>query len=300
VGARQAVRGKPGRLLFAQSAFIAYLSGKPLLKAPIVSDPIIDEPRPAAEPDDGLEDRQREPVFNISGTILFLIAVCVCVQLFRQYLLSPREDMTFVLHMAFIPARYTQDHALDLYDLTTPVTYAFLHGGWTHLGVNMVWLAAFGSPLAYRLGPARLLAFWVFTSIAAALFHFLAHPGDVVPVIGASGAISGMMGAASRFGFRMERRDGRPAFAGRMLTIFEALRSRAVLVFLAVWMIINVVTGLGFMTPGITNPIAWEAHIGGFLAGFFCLAPFVGPRAGSRSDPDPRLDPDQAEAGKPN
>jgi membrane associated rhomboid family serine protease len=169
-----------------------------------------------------------------------------------------------------------------------------------HLVVNMVWLAAFGSPLAYRLGPARLLAFWVFTSIAAALFHFLAHSGDVVPVIGASGAISGMMGAASRFGFRMERRDGRPAFAGRMLTIFEALRSRAVLVFLAVWMVVNVVTGLGFLAPGVTNPIAWEAHIGGFLAGFFCLAPFVGGVADPWPEPPAQSGSSHADVERPD
>jgi membrane associated rhomboid family serine protease len=272
---------------------VPYLSDEPIPRKRLtVNDPIIDEPRdefrPGAEPEGEQETREREPVFNLSGTIVSLIVVCVGVQLFRQYLLSPREDMAFVLHMAFIPARYAQDHALDLYDFTTPVTYAFLHGGWTHLLVNMVWLAAFGSPLAYRLGPARLLAFWVFTSLAAALFHYLAHPGDVVPVIGASGAISGMMGAASRFGFRMERHDGRPAFAGRMLSIFEALRLRTVLVFLAVWMVVNLVTGLGFMTPGMTNPIAWEAHIGGFLAGFFCLAPFVGPPAGARPMDDPQ------------
>jgi membrane associated rhomboid family serine protease len=255
-------------------------------KAPAVTDPIIDEPRREAAPDDEEEVRPREPVFNLSGTILLLIAVCVGVQLFRDYLLSPPEDMAFIVHMAFIPARYTQDHAIDLYDFTTPITYAFLHGGWAHLVVNMVWLAAFGSPLAYRLGPVRLLAFWVFTALAAALFHFLAHPDDVVPVIGASGAISGMMGAASRFGFRMERLDGRPAFAGRMLSVFEALRMRSVLVFLAVWMIVNLVTGLGFMTPGMTNPIAWEAHIGGFLAGFFCLAPFVArPAGGGPAEP---------------
>jgi membrane associated rhomboid family serine protease len=241
-----------------------------------LSDPIIDEPRRSTEPEDELAEQEHEPFFNLSGTILFLIALCVAVHLFRLYLLTPHEDMAFVVDTAFIPARYTGPYALDLYAFTSPITYAFLHGGWMHLIVNMIWLAAFGSPLAYRLGPGRLLAFWVFTSLAAALFHFLAHPDSVVPVIGASGAISGMMGAASRFGFRMERLDGRPAFAGRMLSIFEALRSRAVLAFLAVWMIVNLVAGLGFMSPGMTNPIAWEAHIGGFLAGFFCLAPFVG------------------------
>jgi len=245
-------------------------------KASVLSDPIIDEPRPSSEPEDELAEREREPFFNLSGTIVFLIAACVGVHLFRLYVLTPQEDMWFVLHTAFIPVRYTGPYVLDVYAFTSPLTYAFLHGGWMHLIVNMIWLAAFGSPLAYRLGPVRLLAFWVFTALAAALFHFVTNPDSVMPVIGASGAISGMMGAASRFGFRMERHDGRPAFAGRMLSIFDAFRSRTVLAFLAVWMIVNLVTGLGFMTPGMTNPIAWEAHIGGFLAGFFCLAPFVG------------------------
>ncbi len=251
-----------------------------------MSEPVTDEPGRVIEPDDEPATREREPVFNLSGTILFLIAACAGVHLFRLYVLSPADDMAFVLRTAFIPVRYSGQYALDVYAFTSPITYAFVHGGWTHLGVNMIWLAAFGSPLANRLGATRLLAFWVFTSLAAALFHFIAHPMGAMPVIGASGAISGMMGAASRFGFQMRRLDGRPAFGGPMLSVGEALRSRAVLTFLAVWMIVNLVTGLGFMTPGITNPIAWEAHIGGFLAGFLCLAPFVGRRTEPYSGQD--------------
>jgi membrane associated rhomboid family serine protease len=251
-----------------------------------VSQPVLDEHPPHGDEAEELPP-PREPVFNLPGVVLFLIGACVAVHLFRLYVLGPGEEADFVLRGAFIPARYSGRFALDLYAFTSPVTYAFLHGGWAHLLVNMIWLAAFGSPLANRLGAPRMLLFWVFTSLAAALFHYLAHPDGMTPVVGASGAISGMMGAASRFGFRMERFNGKAAFAGEMLSVSAAFRSRAVLAFLAVWMVVNLVTGLGFVSPGIDNPIAWEAHIGGFLAGFFFLTPFVRGGSGAEAEVPP-------------
>jgi membrane associated rhomboid family serine protease len=237
-------------------------------------------------------EKRYEPVFNLPGVVLFLIGICTAVQLFRLYVLDPSQDMAFMLDCAFIPIRYTGPYALDFYAFISPVTYAFLHGGWTHLLVNMIWLAAFGSPLANRMGTSRFLVFWIFTALVAALFHFLAHMNGNVPVVGASGAISGMMGAASRFGFRIGRLDGRPAFAGPMLSIGQAFLSRAVVTFLAAWFIINLVAGMGWISPGIDGPIAWQAHIGGFLAGFFCTAFFVPPTY-------PLFPTDQAEPGDP-
>jgi membrane associated rhomboid family serine protease len=222
-------------------------------------------------------EKRHEPVFNLPGIILLLIGICTAVQLFRLYVLDPRQDMTFMIDCAFIPIRYTGPYPIDFYAFISPVTYAFLHGGWTHLSVNMIWLAAFGSPLANRMGSSRFLAFWIFTGLAAALFHFLAHMNGNMPVVGASGAISGMMGAASRFGFRIGRLDGRPAFAGPILSIGQSFLSRAVVTFLVAWFVINLVVGMGWISSGIDSPIAWQAHIGGFLAGFFCAAFFVPP-----------------------
>ena len=98
---------------------------------------------------------------------------------------------------------------------------------------------------------------------------------DQAPLIGASGAISGMMGAAARFGFRIDRSHGRAAFAGAPLPIVECLRSRSVVTFLAIWMVINLVTGLVGFAPGVDDQIAWEAHVGGFLAGFLGIDWFV-------------------------
>ena len=79
---------------------------------------------------------------------------------------------------------------------------------------------------------------------------------------------------ADRFGFQIDRRQGQGAFAGPVLSIPAVFRSRAVVTFLAVWMVVNLVMGLGVGVPGSENPIAWEAHIGGFLAGFFLVRLF--------------------------
>ncbi len=217
---------------------------------------------------------QREPVFNLPKVVIALLAVCIGIHLLRAYLLTDRQDFEVILRFAFIPIRYTGGYALDVYAFAGPWTYAFLHGGFAHLIVNMVWLAAFGSPLANRIGAARFLAFWLVTSLAAVGLHFVLHPVDPAPLVGASGAISGMMGAAARFGFQIDRRRGQGAFAGTVLSIPAVFRSRAVVTFLAVWMVVNLVMGLGVGVPGSDNPIAWEAHIGGFLVGFFLVRLF--------------------------
>lgn len=220
----------------------------------------------------------REPVFNIAAVVLFLIAVCVAVHAVRTYLLSPQQDVMLLIHSAFIPARYTSQIPFDVFALSTPVTYSLLHGGGAHLAINMIWLAAFGSPLAVRIGPGRMLVFWIATSVAAAAVHFALFSQSAVPLVGASGAISGMMGAAARFGFKTDRSARKRAFSGPILTIREVLSSRTVLSFLAIWMVINLISGLGVLTPEGTGSIAWEAHIGGFVVGFFGIALFVGRR----------------------
>lgn len=223
------------------------------------------------------EDRQRaeaapprrEPFFNLPPVVLGLIVACVAIHLFRLYGLDARQDNDLILRFAFIPLRYSGGYAIDVEALLALFTYSLLHGGYLHLGINMIWLAAFGSPLASRIGTLRFLLFWALTSLAAVLLHFVLQPFDPSPVVGASGAISGMMGAAARFGFHIDRASGKPAFSGLVLSIPQVLRSRTAVVFLVVWMAANVVTGLGYGAPDGMARIAWEAHIGGFVAGFF-------------------------------
>ena len=229
---------------------------------------------PAAGGEDPVSDgrRKREPAFNLPSIIIVLIILCAGLHLLRTQFLTWQQDDELILRAAFIPIRYSGPYVLDLFALTSPVTYAFLHGDVAHLAINMIWLAAFGSPLANRLAAPRFLLFWIVTACSAALVHFLVHSSDPVPLVGASGAISGMMGAAARFGFRTDRWSGHPVFSGPRLSVRGALSSRIVIVFLTVWLVINLVVGLDILAPGGASRIAWEAHIGGFAAGFFGIA----------------------------
>jgi len=103
------------------------------------------------------------------------------------------------------------------------------------------------------------------------------HPYGEAPLVGASGAISGMMGAAARYGFHVDRSSGRAAFIGEPLPITVALRSRRVMVFLGVLMLASLAIGLFGFAPGVNGEVAWEAHIGGLFAGFFYLQFFDRP-----------------------
>ena len=253
-----------------------------------------DPDTPANAPEAEEAPARREPVFNLPWIVTAFVAICVAVHLASNYVLDDEQNFELIVYAAFIPIRYSGEFPLDLYAFTSPVTYSLLHGGWAHLGINMIWLAAFGSPLANRLGAARFVLFWVATSVAAAAMHYVLHMTGQSPLVGASGAISGMMGAAARFGFRIDRYSGQTAFGGPILPISIVLRLRGVVAFLAVWMVVNLATGLlSYGGPGIDSQIAWEAHIGGFLVGFFCISGFDRPWPPARTT-EPQEDFDQA------
>jgi membrane associated rhomboid family serine protease len=244
--------------------------------------PEMPEPAPTDSPRDpsfnssGDSGRRREPVFNLAGVVVFAIALCALIHLVRAEFLTAEQDFALVLRFAFIPIRYTGGFSLDVWAFVSPISYSLLHGGLAHLLVNCVWLAAFGSPLANRIGATRFLLFWAATALGAVALHFALYPHSTTPLIGASGAISGMMGAASRFGFRIDRSLRRPAFTGPIMRIAQVFRSRQAVSFLLVWLAINVAVGFGFGAPGDAQ-VAWEAHIGGLIVGFFAIRFFDRP-----------------------
>ena len=133
---------------------------------------------------------RREPAFNIPSVVLAFIALCVGIHVVRSYLLTPDQDFEVILAGAFIPVRYSGQYLLEWPAFTTPLTYSLLHGGMAHLAVNMIWLAAFGSPLATRVGPLRFALFWSATTLAAVALHYVLHMDSNAPLVGASGAIS--------------------------------------------------------------------------------------------------------------
>lgn len=214
--------------------------------------------------------RKDEPAFNIPASLLMLCAACLVIHLLLTQYVSQPVSNVIIINFALIPLRFDTS-ALGQFDLgawLTLVTHSFIHGSWMHLAFNMIWLVAFGSPLAYRLGFVRTLAFWIITAMAAAGLHLSLYWGDPVPLIGASGAVSGFLGAAARFGFRRPR-VARTGFTQKLPPPTWALRQRGVLSFLVLWMALNFVTGMGWL--GGPSNIAWEAHIGGLLAGFLLI-----------------------------
>ncbi|MAY63111.1 MAG: rhomboid family intramembrane serine protease [Rhizobiales bacterium] len=212
----------------------------------------------------------REPVFNLPGVVVSIVAVMAVIEAIRSFLLSGEVETWLMLQAAFIPARY--DGPVDGSWVWSPVTYSLLHGGWMHLILNSVWLAAFGAVIARRIGTIRFVLFWIASSVAAAAFFGLLHRGEVIVMVGASGVVSALMAAATRFAFA-----GRGGFISKYahlnprLTLGQTLAHRSAFTFLAVWFGINLLAGFG-VSPGSGEvAIAWEAHLGGFLFGFFCF-----------------------------
>jgi membrane associated rhomboid family serine protease len=226
-------------------------------------------------------------MFNVPLVVVVLIVVLGVVHAFLFLALTPEEMTEFLLLFAFIPARYDATVMPDIVwpggwaaDIWTFVTYALIHGDLTHLIFNAVWLLAFGSPVARRFGPWRFLAFMATTAAAGAAVHLVTHFGELLPMIGASAAISGAMAAATRFAFQRGGplalwRDGEDAYRVPAAPLMSSLRDPRVLAFLLVWFGVNLLFGLGSIgMAGVEQAIAWQAHIGGFLAGLLAFAAF--------------------------
>jgi len=231
---------------------------------------------------------KREPLFNVPSVIVAVLAVLVLVHGYTL-LLSDEQKLEFLLSFAFIPARYDTSSVLPGggADIWTFVSYALIHADWTHLAVNAIWLLPFGSAVARRFGAARFLFFFVVTAAAGAAMHLATHAGEQFPMIGASAVVSGTMAAAMRFAFQ---RGGPLTLLGRTdegtyrvpaIPLRGVLSDTRVMLFVAVWFGINILFGLGSLPiTGEEHQVAWQAHIGGFLAGLLLFSWF---------DPSPQL-----------
>jgi membrane associated rhomboid family serine protease len=224
------------------------------------------EPQTAAEP-----PAPRVPIFNLPGALLAtlaLLGIIYCV----QALILPDDGIDWLLfNFGFVPARYVIPLSQQGPQwLWTPVTYSLLHGGVEHIVFNGLWLMAFGAPVVRRIGTLRYIIFWVLSSTASAALHAVLNWGDPTLLIGASGVVSGLMGAACRFAFPPEKRLPGPAHLNPRLSVVAAVRSRTVLMFMLFWLIGNALIAVGVPLIGDAGQaIAWDAHIGGFVFGFF-------------------------------
>ncbi len=223
------------------------------------------------EPIEDVLPQKREPMFNLPGSILALGILLIIIHLIRYFLLTEPQDQQVIFMFAFFPASFGDAAASAPYPLSgywSPLTHGLLHGDFLHLAMNLIWMAAFGSPVAQRFGAMRFFILVIICTLAGALLHFVTTSDPFVPVIGASGAVSGLMGAAARFAFQnIGNRRGftsdRPA-----LSLVQSFQNRQFLMFFTIWMGMNYLFGAGFIdVTGEGSLIAWQAHVGGFLAG---------------------------------
>lgn len=215
----------------------------------------------------------RTPVVN------YLIIV-TCVVVYLMQIASP----TGLKEWAFNPHNLISPHAIAVlgygYVILTILTSMFMHGGFLHIAFNMLFLWVFGDNVEDRMGHFRYLVFYLLCGAIAALTHSLVSLFAAVPVLGASGAIAGVLGA-----YFVLFRGATVRALVPIFIIFTVMDIPAV-VFLGLWFIFQLFNGLGTF-GGAGGGVAFWAHIGGFLAGALLVRFFaVTPRRGL---PRPRI-----------
>ena len=214
---------------------------------------------------------RRRPVVTIG-------LVVSCVLVFFWQIGSPGGFDEAVRRFGLIPAELTGRLPPAPVPATPPaparlVTHMFLHGNLLHLGGNMLYLWIFGNNVEDRLGPLRFLGFYLACGIAAALAHVAAAPGSELPMIGASGAVSGVLGAYLLW------------FPGARVLVLIPL-GFLFTTLLRAWVLILVWFAMQLWSALASDPaepgVAWWAHIGGFTAGFLLALP-LRPKKGGRN-----------------
>jgi len=200
-------------------------------------------------------------------TILFIVANASVFA--YQLSLGTANMEPFVRKMAVIPGEIVHGFAVSEY--ATLLTSLFLHGGLIHLIGNMLYLWIFGNNIEDALGHVPFVLFYLLCGVAASLTHIILNISSDVPVMGASGAISGVLGA-----YLVLYPRARVLAAVPILFFIRIVRVPAAFL-LIVWIALQVVSGLPSLLTdaGGGTGVAWFAHIGGFLAGIVLLPLFL-------------------------
>src|SRR5580704_9198995 len=206
-----------------------------------------------------------------------LIAVN-CAVFFVQLNLTPAELQEFLYRFALVPARYAvpvaYGHAdFDPGDLVPFVSMMFLHGGWLHLILNMWTLWLFGRPVEDRLGSHRYFIFYCVCGVVAGLVHCAFNATSTLPVLGASGAIAGVLGCYVRL-FPLSR-----LIVVVPILFLPFFFEVPAILFVGVWFLLQIMQGTAeLFTPATGADIAWWAHVGGFVSGLILGSLFIRPR----------------------
>ncbi len=195
---------------------------------------------------------------SVPAITYFLIAVNVLV-----FLVELSGGDAFVVQWAFVPSRFLSNPAADFLTLFTSM---FMHGGWLHLGGNMLYLWIFGDNVEDRFGHIKFLVFYLVCGLAATATQLAFTLNSDIPNLGASGAIAGVLGAYILL------------FPRGRVSVLQGMRVIPVpaLIVIGFWFILQLFSGIGSVANASqTGGIAFMAHIGGFIAGLL-LAFFLG------------------------
>jgi len=212
--------------------------------------------------------KDSNPTERFPIVTVLLIAVNVAVSLYQMTLGEGREE-AFLKAFALVPARLLSGdigHAGPVPAGMTVITSMFLHGGPLHLVGNMLYLWIFGNKVEDAMGRVRFIVFYLLCGIAAAMSHALPFPGSEVPMIGASGAVSGVLGA---YLLLYPRARVMTLF---ILGFFVRMIEIPAMVVLGFWFVLQFLNALS--TPGTGGGVAWFAHLGGFVAGIALIGLF--------------------------
>jgi membrane associated rhomboid family serine protease len=210
----------------------------------------------------------KNPTRHLAIINILLIATNVAVFIF-QHFYSSLAPADFLHHFGFVPNLLSTLDRLDPADAgwvpLSLVTGIFLHGGWFHLGSNMLFLWIFGDNVEDRLGHGRYLLFYLLCGVLATLAHFCAHPLSPLPTVGASGAIAGVMGA---YLFLYPRARIRTLV---VVIIFIQIIHLPAWFLITIWIITQILSAYTELATAQAAGVAWFAHIGGFMAGILLL-----------------------------
>jgi membrane associated rhomboid family serine protease len=216
--------------------------------------------------------------------MVWLIIAANALAFLHEVRLSPSHLDALIDLFGVVPARYTHPRWAEArgypHDWLPLVTHMFLHGGWAHLIGNMWMLKIFGDSVEDRMGPLRFFAFYLLCGGLALAAQLWFERDSMLPMVGASGAIAGVMGAYYALFPRAKVTVLVPVI------IFPLLFDVPAVLFLGLWFLGQAYSGaLSISSRAFAGGVAWWAHVGGFAAGLLLFALFVRRERWQRADP---------------
>ena len=221
--------------------------------------------------------RDNVPTYRTPYVTISLIVINCLVFLYSQTL-GYQGFQTFIMKMGFTPGFYfsSAEYTLPGYYVWTPLFSMFLHGGWMHLIGNMLFLWIYGNNIEDYFGPVKFVIFYLLAGLAAVALYSVFNLGSHTPLVGASGAIAGVMGGYMVLHPRAE-------ITCLLFFFFITLITLSAKSVLGIWFVYQVLMSVWDSSTG--GGVAWLAHVGGFGFGYLVLRLFVKLKGGPRVRP---------------